>query len=241
MKYFARLQKFVLRVDAHNIDKKTEKINEKNVDDFLLIIYIFIKAKIMKTRNMWIKKNLVNDVMKIVHSIFWNDVVKNSYESLFVVIMINVDEYNDIDCFNINDQKLMFIFLVTCTFEIDKIICHRTQFSLRLVAIIIVHKNQDLTLSQVVIFLFSKVINNIIIYVICFRVRIVDDFVIKQSFFHDAFSKQIFFKVLMRLNDSFRRMNRLDLIRFINVTKIKTIEKIEKIEKKKIKKRVEKQ
>ena len=104
---------------------------------------------------------------------------------------MQVDDYVDVACVNIDDQMIIFIMFVLNTFELDDIVCHRKQFFLKFVFIIIVHKSQDLTLFKAVIFLLRKNVDFTNAYVVLSKVRNYNDFAIEEFFFHDAFLKVI--------------------------------------------------
>ena len=135
------------------------------------------------------------------------------------MIMIEFDDYESKECFDIENRKMIFIVSIINIFEINHVVCHRTQFLLRFVFVITIHKNQKLTLFKVVIYLQLKNVHTTNVYVTLFKIRKVCDFVIEKSVFRDVFSKLISIKVLKRLNDDFRRQNCFDKIVFLFLKK----------------------
>ena len=118
---------------------------------------------------------------------------------------MQVDDYANVACVNIDDQMIIFIVLVLSTFELNDIVCHRKQLSLKLIFVIIVHKSQNLTLFKTVIFLSRKNVDFINAYVALSRVQNYNDFAIEKSFSHNAFLKIILLKIITRLKDDYLR------------------------------------
>ena len=129
--------------------------------------------------------------------------------------MIEFDDHENKKCFDIENRKMIFIVSITSIFEINHVVCHRTQFSLKFAFVITIHKSQKLTLLKIVIYLQVKDVHTTNVYVILFKIRKICDFVIEKFVFRDVFSKLISIKVLKRLNDDFRRQNRFDKIIFL--------------------------
>ena len=129
--------------------------------------------------------------------------------------MIEFDDYESKKCLDIESRRVIFIVSIINIFEINHVVCHRTQFFFRLAFVITIHKNQKLTLFKIVIYLQFKDVHTTNVYVILFKVRKVCDFVIEKSVFRDVFSKLISIKVLKHLNDDFCRQNRFDKIVFL--------------------------
>ena len=134
---------------------------------------------------------------------------------------MQVDDYADVACINIDDQMMIFIVLVLNTFELNDIVCHQKQFFLKLVFVIIIHKNQNLTLFKIVIFLSRKNVDFTNTYVALLKIRNYNDFVIEEFFFYNVFFKVISSRIIIRLkNDYFRQdLNHLtkQLLDFKNI------------------------
>ena len=52
---------------------------------------------------------------------------------------MQVDDYINVACVNIDDQIMIFIIFVLNMFELNDILCYRKQLFLKLVFVIIVH------------------------------------------------------------------------------------------------------
>ena len=98
---------------------------------------------------------------------------------------------------------MIFIMFVLNTFKLNDIVCHRKQFSLKFIFVIIVHKSQNLTFSKIVIFLSRKNVDFTNAYVVLLKIRNYNDFAIEESFFHNVFFKIIPSKIIIQLTRKF--------------------------------------
>ena len=235
MKQLTRLKTLVIRVNFENDDVEIKNAKENDADELFKTIFFVINAKMMLIRNICTFESLVNEVMNMIHNILWNDDVFDLLRIIFIVVMMQVDDYVDVACVNIDDQMMIFIIFVLSTFELNNIICHRKQLSLKLVFVIIVHKSQNLTLFKAVIFLSRKSVDFTNVYVVLSKVQNYNNFAIKESFFHDVFSKVISSKIIVWLKNDYLRRNLDHLIKqLFDLKKIKAKQKIKTKQKKRI-------
>ena len=83
---------------------------------------------------------------------------------------MQVDDYIDVACINIDDQITIFIMFVLNTFKLNNIVCHQKQFFLKFVFVIIVHKSQNLMFFKIVIFLSRKNVDFMNVYIVLSKI-----------------------------------------------------------------------
>ena len=103
------------------------------------------------------------------------------------VFLVRFSEYSRPDFSNYS-LKIILIFPVTCQFKYKGVPCTRTQFPLRLVYVITVHKSQGLTLSRVVLNIDQKKHCLGLSYVAISRVKALDRLMFESPFDFSRFT-----------------------------------------------------
>ena len=92
-----------MRVNFKNNDVKIKNAKENNADELFKMIFFNINTKMMLIRNICTFENLVNKIISTIHNILWNDNVFNFLKIIFVVVIMQVDNYINVACVNNDD------------------------------------------------------------------------------------------------------------------------------------------
>ena len=165
------LNQLIIKICIKHADKRTKKISFNNADKLSCILLLSRDAQVMLTFNMFIEKNLINDLMSTVVDVIWDNDTDNSFTTLSAVVLMKINDYVDSISMLINDQNVVSIFLRTATWNNDDNTCSREQFSLILIFAIIIHKSQRLILVKVILNLAMLNFCQDLTYVSLSRVR----------------------------------------------------------------------
>ena len=113
-----------------------------------MCIPLGIGARVMLLENLWIVRSLVNGNIGIVDDIVWKEGADYKSDPP-LAICITFDGYTGPVVLYHNDagQPIVPIFCLTREFFRGNVACIRTQFSLSIAFVIIVHKVQGVTLE----------------------------------------------------------------------------------------------
>jgi hypothetical protein len=173
----------VIKINANHQEKKANEKSNENAERLSKEFMIFINFRVMLIWNMWIKEKFVNDVMKIIVNIIWNDYINNSFKHMSTILLINFDDYNKMTNIKIHEVNVIFVISRINQWKNDDMIYSRIQFSLISVLTILMHKNQKLTLFWM-IFNFRRVDDcSRQSYVALSRVRVIEHMTFESRFF----------------------------------------------------------
>ncbi len=107
----------------------------------------------MLTANLWIETGLVNRSMGTVVDIIFEG---NGPPSLPIAVFIKFDTYNGPTVKTLEEEEVVLIALIKCSWKGKNGTCSRVQLPICLAWAITVHKSQGLTLPKVKIDLRNK-------------------------------------------------------------------------------------
>jgi hypothetical protein len=164
-------------------------------------LFIFINFRVMLIWNMWIEKELINDVMNVIRDIFWNDHVDNSLHHMSTMLLIQFDDYNESTNSKINDVNVISMIFKINQWRNDDMICSKIQFSLISIFAISIHKSQKLTLSLMILNFrrFNDCSKQN--YVALSRVKSIEHVAFESRFSYDHFFKKISKTVMKRIQN----------------------------------------
>jgi ATP-dependent DNA helicase PIF1 len=139
---------------AVNQGWNAEKATEDEADNLPNKIYVYIRAQIMLSSNLWTKIGLVNGSIGTVVDITWQQ-GQDPTTSLPFAVLIQFDGYSGL-VFPGCDAGIVPVFAELHRFDYQGIACTWMQFPLHLAYAITVHKSQGLTLSKAVLNLATK-------------------------------------------------------------------------------------
>ena len=129
---------------ARHIGPKAAGATEDEADNLTPKLYLCLDAQVILTTNLWTEIGLVNSLIRTIYDISW-DSNQNPTSDLPTRVLIRFDDYKG-PAFLGCPLGVVPVFTITRQFKFKGYACSRTQFPLRLVYIITVHKSQGLTL-----------------------------------------------------------------------------------------------
>ena len=205
---FTRLQnlnQFVMKIQIKNENKDVKDASWKNVERLNQKLLLSRKSRMMLTWNQWTNQDLINDVMKILYDLIWNQNVRDSFVIMFSIAFVQMNDYIDFVNIDFHDTLAMSLSHQFHQWVIDDVVCCRTQFFLTLTFAITVHKCQDLTMSKMMLKFSRKNDTTDQSYVALSRVRSIDDVLFDSDFSYDRFSVNPSIDTMNRLNEIVKR------------------------------------
>jgi ATP-dependent exoDNAse (exonuclease V) alpha subunit len=130
---------------AQHTGRKAAKAIEDEAENLSAELYVYIRAKIMLTTNLWDEVGLANSSMGIIHNMSWD--IGLDISSMPSVIFVKFNSY-DKPVFLDYGDGIVPKYPVTRQFEYKSVSCFQTQFPLWLAYAIIVHKSQGMSLDK---------------------------------------------------------------------------------------------
>jgi ATP-dependent DNA helicase PIF1 len=180
----AALNRLIKKISARHTGRKAAKVSEEEADNLSAEIYMYIRAKVILTTNLWNEVGLANGSMGMIHNMSWD--VRQDITSMPLVILVKFDGYTG-PAFPNCGEGIIPIFYVTRQFEYKSVSCSRTQFPLRLVYAIIVHKSQGMSLDAAIMNLRKKQHCLRLAYVAVSRIRTTGGVVFEEPFDFEHF------------------------------------------------------
>ena len=201
---FTRLQnlnQFVMKFQIKNENKDVKNASWKNVERLNQKLLLSRKSRMMLTWNQWTNQDLINDVMKTLYDLIWNQNVRDSFVIMFSIAFVQMNDYIDFVNIDFHDTFAMSLSHQFHQWVIDDVVCCRTQFSLTLTFAITVHKCQDFTMFKMMLKFSRK--NDTIdqSYIVLTRVRSINDVLFDSDFSYDRFSVNSSIDTMNRLNE----------------------------------------
>lgn len=191
--YSSLIKKFHVK----NLDNcANEYVNKDKMNNLTLFINFFVNYHIILTRNIWMKKNLVNKTFDYMCNLIWKQYV-NWKIALLHAIIILFNKYNDLNykyknlksIFESEIIMLMFFILFEFIFERKNYIYR--QFSLTLIYIIIVHKNQNMTFEKIILNIKDHNFVFDVIYIVILHVKSLDEILFERYFNYNHFDHSV--------------------------------------------------
>ena len=201
---FTRLQnlnQFVMKFQIKNENKDVKNASWKNVERLNQKLLLSRKSRMMLTWNQWTNQNLINDVMKILYDLIWDQNVRDSFVIMFSIAFVQMNDYIDFVNIDFHDTFAMSLSHQFHQWMIDDVVCCRTQFFLTLTFAIIVHKCQNFTMFKMMLKFNRKNDTTDQNYVVLSRVRSIDDVLFDSDFSYDRFSVNSSIDTMNRLNE----------------------------------------
>jgi ATP-dependent DNA helicase PIF1 len=188
---FRQKNNSIMILRAEHTNKNAHNASSENADRLKFELLLSKDARVMLTWNMWIDEKLINEIMNTMIDLLWHDNVKNSFFTLFAIVLVVMNNYFDFASMFIHDQHVVFITSRINQWKNKEIVCTRTQYFLILFVVITIHKSQNLTLFMMMLNFTRKNDFNEQNYVVLNRVRNIEFVTFESSFSHDRFSSQL--------------------------------------------------
>ena len=201
---FTRLQnlnQFVMKIQIKNENKDVKNASWKNVERLNQKLLLSRKSRMMLTWNQWTNQDLINDVMKTLYDLIWNQNVRDSFVIMFSIAFVQMNDYIDFVNIDFHDTFAMSLSHQFHQWVIDDVVCCRTQFFLTLTFAITVHKCQDFTMFKMMLKFSRKNDTTDQSYVALSRVRSIDDVLFDSDFSYDRFSVNSSIDTMNKLNE----------------------------------------
>ena len=205
---FTRLQnlnQLVMKIQIKNESKDVKDASWKNVERLNQKLLLSRKSRMMLTWNQWTNQDLINDVMKILYDLIWDQNVRDSFVIMFSIAFVQMNDYIDFVNIDFHDTLAMSLSHQFHQWMTDDVVCCRTQFSLTLTFAITVHKCQNFTMSKMMLKFSRKNDTTDQSYVALSRVRSIDDVLFDSDFSYDRFSVNSSIDTMNRLNEIVKR------------------------------------
>ena len=174
----------VRKISARHTGRKTAKATEEEAEGLSVEIFVCIGAKVMLTTNLWNEIGLAYGSMGTIHDMSWD--IGSDISSMPSVILVKFDGYTGPAFPDCRDQ-IVAVFPANRQFEYKSVSCSWTQFPLRLVYAITVHKSQGMSLNVAFVNLAQKEHCMSLSYVAVSRIRMVPGVVVEKLFDFEYF------------------------------------------------------
>ena len=196
------LNQSIIKICIKHANKEAKKISFNDADKLSCTLLFSRDAQVMLMFNMFIEKNLINDLMNIVVDVIWNNDTDDSFTTLSAVVLMKMNDYVDSISMLVNNRNVVSIFLRTATWNNNDNTCSHEQFSLILIFAITIHKSQRLILIKVILNLAMLNFYQDLTYVNLSWVHWIQDLAFKISFFYDHFFQHNDESIFKCINDS---------------------------------------
>ena len=160
--------------------QNTLKASNKEVDNLLNELLVYVSVQVILLTNLQIEKGLVNGLIGIIINVL-QDIGQDLSISILSLLLVCFNEYSRPN-FPLYELKIVLIFPITYQFNYKGVSYTYKQFPLRLVYTITVYKSQGLTLSQVVLNIDQKEYCLELLYVTILQVKVLDRLIFESSF-----------------------------------------------------------
>jgi hypothetical protein len=92
---------------------------------------------------MWIDEELINEIMNTMIDLLWHDIVKNSFFTLFAIVLVVINNYFDLASMLVHDQHVVFI-----TFKINQWKNQRNRLHENLILFYFIRRHHDTQKSE---------------------------------------------------------------------------------------------